>query len=61
MRRWTPNPNLRKEVKTCVTELYTTDCDMSDSDLTTHKTKKFAEEDDREDGVDCITQPVLYC
>jgi hypothetical protein len=31
---------------------------MSDSDLTTHKTDKFTEEDDCEDGVDCFTQPL---
>jgi hypothetical protein len=37
---------------------------MSDSDLTTHETDEFTEEDSYEDGVDCITQPlepVLYC
>jgi len=37
---------------------------MSDSDSTTHESDEFIEEDDCEDGVDHITQPlepVSYC
>lgn len=39
-----------------VTELYEADSEISDSDFTTHKTNRFAEEDDYEDDTDCITQ-----
>ena len=31
---------------------------MSDSDFTAHETDEFTEEDDCENGVDCITQPL---
>jgi hypothetical protein len=31
---------------------------MSDSDRTTHQTVEFTEEDDCEDSVVCITQPL---
>ena len=42
-----------------ITKLYTADSYMSDSDLTTHETDEFTEEEeDCEDGVDCITQPL---
>jgi len=41
----------------CVTKLYETDSDISDSDFTIHKTNKFAEEDECDDGMDCLTQP----
>ena len=41
-----------------VTKLYETDSDIPDSDFTTHETNKFAEEDDCEDDMDCLTQPL---
>lgn len=49
--------NARRKSK-CVTKLYETDSDTSDSDFTTHETNKFAEEDDFEDDMDCRTQPL---
>jgi len=41
-----------------VTKLYETDSDISDSDFITHETNRFAEEDDCEDDMDCLTQPL---
>jgi hypothetical protein len=41
----------------CITKLYETDSDISDSDFTIHKTNKFAEEGDCDDGMDCLAQP----
>ena len=37
------NPKFKKEVKTCVTELYKTKPDMSDSDFTSNETDEFTE------------------
>jgi hypothetical protein len=37
------NNKPRKEVKTCVTELYTTKSDISDSDFTPQETDEFIE------------------
>ena len=54
----TPNPNLRKKVKTCVTKLYKTDSYTSISDFTTHEYDEYTGEDDCEDDVDCLTQPL---
>jgi vesicle coat complex subunit len=54
----TPSPILRKKVKTCVTKLYKTDSEMSESDITTHETDEFTAEGDCGDDVDCITQPL---
>jgi hypothetical protein len=56
--RGTPSPKPRKKVLTCVTKLYKTDSDTSDSDFTTHESDKFTGEGDCEDGVDFITQPL---
>jgi hypothetical protein len=48
----------------CVTKLYETVSDISDSDFTTDKTNKFAEEDDCEDDMDALpshlNQTILY-
>ena len=54
----TLNPKPRKTVKTCVTNLYETVSEVYDSDLTTHDTVRFTEEDDCEDDVDCLNQPL---
>ena len=35
-----------------------TDSDMSGSDFITHEIEEFTESDDREDGVNCTTQPL---
>jgi len=35
-----------------------TDSKMSDSDITSHKTKEFTEEDDCEDDTGCFTQSI---
>jgi len=52
------NPKTRKEVKTCVTQLYKTNSDMSDSDFTFYVTEEFTDEFDCEGGADCIAQPL---
>jgi len=54
----TPNPNLRKKVKTCVTKLYITNSDLSISDFTIHECDECTGKDDCEDDVDCLTQPL---
>ena len=61
----TPNPNRRKQVTTCVTKLYKTDSDVSDSDFATHETDEFKEEDECEDGVwtalpNHLSRTILY-
>jgi len=55
----TPNPDLRREVKMCVTKLYKTDADISDSDFSTHENGDFTEEVDWENDLDCATQPLV--
>jgi hypothetical protein len=51
------NNKSRKEVKTCVTGLYTTNSDLSYSDFTPpHETDELTEEGDCEGAADCITQ-----
>jgi hypothetical protein len=50
------NPKHRKEVKTCVTERYKTNSDMSGSDFTFNETDEFTEEGNCEGGADCIAQ-----
>jgi hypothetical protein len=52
----TPNPDLTKEVKMCITKLYKTDSDRSDSDFSTHENGEFAEEVDWENCLYCIAQ-----
>ena len=49
-------PKSRKEVETCVTELYK-NSDIFDSDFTSHETDEFTEECDCEDRAVCIAQP----
>ena len=52
------NLKIGKEVKTCVTELYSTNSDMSDSDFTFHVTDEFTKESNCEGGAGSIVQPV---
>jgi len=56
--RGTPSPKPRKKVQTCLTKLYKTDSDTSDSEFTIHEYDKFTGEGDCKSGVDLTTQPL---